>query len=360
MKKYKNLTPDLMVEEINIDGYSYYIYKNVNVSEDYFIYNDTSYSIHSTNEYFNNVEWLKKRIKSQRDLGFKYGKATINKNKSVDFLPLVEKPDYLDETVFVYDYPWGHNYQHWLITAVSRLFLFKKIQKKYPQLKILLYSDSPKYKRDILRILEIDESNILELSCSANFKSVIVPEFTSVCGTYIPTRALLEYQIIAHQYSNIPKVFPDRIYISRQDRNGKRPLLNRSELKHILLKYDFKEIILENYSLEEKIKIFSQAKVVCGDFSAGWGHITFCGKNTKLFLIEHDIYKFSNFYKQISQNNDCNFIAINSSSYLKKIILSIKKLIWKISKSGDSKQNKMIWKADIKKIERTLNEHLRN
>jgi hypothetical protein len=93
--------------------------------------------------------------------------------------------------------------------------------------------------------------------------------------------------------SNKAPNYPENIYITRDDainKGGRSNVLNKTELRGILEKYNFKSITLSDIPWEEQIKLFANAKNICGITGAGM-----C--NTLL------------------ANSDCNVIEINYCNY---------------------------------------------
>ena len=81
------------------------------------------------------------------------------------------------------------------------------------------------------------------------------------------------------------------LYVSRSDSKAKR-ILNEDELLERLADagHEIKKVVLSEYSLEEKIKMFDSAACVIGPTGAGLTHCMFMRSGTTVIDINHDFY----------------------------------------------------------------------
>lgn len=75
----------------------------------------------------------------------------------------------------------------------------------------------------------------------------------------------------------------ENIYISRKNDKSRR-VINELELVNILIKHNFKVLHLEDYTLEQQVRIFSNAKNVIGPSGTGLSKIIFCKPNLNLYI----------------------------------------------------------------------------
>jgi hypothetical protein len=88
-------------------------------------------------------------------------------------------------------------------------------------------------------------------------------------------------------YTMIPKKY---VYITRkgsekiESNNGRvhHAVVNESELRSLLSKYGFEVIQLEDFNLEEKIKIFREAEVIVSPFGGGLTFTALCEPTQKV------------------------------------------------------------------------------
>ncbi|HGX0587011.1 TPA: glycosyltransferase 61 family protein, partial [Escherichia coli] len=170
--------------------------------------------------------------------------------------------------------------------------------------------------------------------------------FNSGSGLRVSHLSYYYYEKMANLI-NFTDDFGRKIYIARDDSRGKRPLINRSELNALMTKRGFNVVFLEELSFYEKIALFKSADIIIGDFSSGWGHIVFCKKFTKLILLEHDIYKFQGFYKEIANSKCLDLKVVETKNIFRLMYLKFLKLIWTLLKDVDKRANSLSWKVNI-------------
>lgn len=130
---------------------------------------------------------------------------------------------------------------------------------------------------EVIKLLDIDCADIVYHKNLIKYKKVYVCNFNSGSGISVNALSITYYEMLSnlvHDNNQSPK----KIYITRDDSQGKRPLKNRKEVNAILTENGFEVIKLEQLNFKEKISIFKNADVIVGDFSAGWGHIVFAKK----------------------------------------------------------------------------------
>ncbi|BCU49227.1 glycosyltransferase family 61 protein [Citrobacter amalonaticus] len=322
---------------------------------DFFAYNDELkiYEDATVNEYIHNNGWIKYRAKNHPDLGFKYSEVSIDHDGGIIYPEKKYERINNNCELFIYDYSWGHNYQHWLISSLGRLFIYCELKKKKPELKLLVSDDRLAYKMEVIKLLGIDCADLVYHKNIIKYKKVYVCNFNSGSGISVNALSINYYEMLSklvHDNNQSPK----KIYITRDDSQGKRPLKNRKEINAILTENGFEVIKLEQLNFKEKISIFKNADVIVGDFSAGWGHIVFCKENTRLILLEHDIFRFRHFYEEIANQKNMQFIAITSVGFFRSIKLKIYKAIWLMTKTVDRSANSLPWSVNINKLKELL------
>ena len=325
--------------------------KNYIVDMDFFAYKDSMhiYEESTVNEYISNKGWVSKRAKNHPDFGFCYIKESIDKIGSI----LYSKQKYVtrnnDCDIFLFDYSWGHNYQHWLISSLGRLFVYCELKKYNPKLKLLIGDKMPKYKSEAITLLGISDDDLICHREVTKYRKIYTCNFNSGSGLRVSHLSYYYYEKMANLI-NFTDDFGRKIYIARDDSRGKRPLINRSELNALMTKRGFNVVFLEELSFYEKIALFKSADIIIGDFSSGWGHIVFCEKFTKLILLEHDIYKFQGFYKEIANSKCLDLKVVETKNIFRLMYLKFLKLIWTLLKDVDKRANSLSWKVNIKEL----------
>jgi hypothetical protein len=331
---------------------------NVFVDLNFFCFDIKGFGFYdfSLNEYYSSNSWREKRLKTNKDLGFKSCSVKMLSENEISYPFDKERTQVFNESqpVFIYDYSWGHNYQHWLLTCVPRLFLFLELKKTIPNLKVLHNFSGAKFKNEVFSILGIQKADIVHHDTLKIFSEVYIPSFNGGSGKSLSSSTFKSFQKIGGRYAAEINLPTEKLYIIRDDTLGKRPLRNRSVLNNMLLAKGFTVIDPSKKTLEEKISLFRGAKIIVGDFSAGWGHIVFCSPGTKLVLIEHDIYKFKQFYSELCENLSCDLDVVETHSVWSKLAIFIKRCVWHLSGDFESAANSATWNVDIKKVKEAL------
>jgi hypothetical protein len=177
----------------------------------------------------------------------------------------------------------GHNYCHWLLTALPQLGLLR--MKGIKANKIIVNSIQSKFVQETMEILKICPSSIVELSKSPEI-SVKKLNLCTPIG-YGVNADKNTYNILRYLFKNQISSGNRRIYVARSD---KRKILNESKVMEILSKRGFEIIKSENLTLKNQILAFSQAEVVIGGHGAGLSNIVFCNPGTKVLEISPPTY----------------------------------------------------------------------
>lgn len=350
---------NIRVESFEFGNFEINTVDNVSVDKDFFCFDEHQefYYDFNINEYFLDCNWRECRLKNNQDLGFLESNVSLISIDEVEYsCSGLDNMMHSDVDVFIYDYSWGYNYQHWLLTSIPRLFLFKELKARYPELKVLHNPNGPSFKYEIFELLGIARDDIIYHVNLTNYKRVFSPSFIGGSGKTVSPTILPYFQRLRDDlgYKCTPENKIRLVYLGRDDAQGKRPLSNRNELDELLISHDFEKIDLSSLSLREKIKTFSEAKIIIGDFSAGWGHLVFCDEGTKAILLEHEIYHFESFYSELSKRIGCEFSIVNSNNFFSNIILNCYRLLWRLTRSFDKNANSKLWSVDLNQVKKML------
>ena len=190
-----------------------------------------------------------------------------------------------------FDHP--NNYGHWLADCCGKLALLKKTEVK-PDYYIV--SQEQPFQKIWLQILGIEKEKIIEANNNLySAENLIFTELIWSANTYEITQYVDGYftfkrlwmpKFIGEMYSEYREnTKPEKnIYISRAN-SYRRRVINESEITEVLQKYDYEIIYIDDISVTEQIKIFSQAKKIIGISGAGLANIFFAPANCKLLEI---------------------------------------------------------------------------
>jgi hypothetical protein len=146
--------------------------------------------------------------------------------------------------------------------------------------------------KDFLQILRISHERVF----SENYKYSIQPSgklyFTTGCSSPSniahPDILLDLRKVVLASISDLDMQCSKRIYISRK--KG-RVMRNEKDLLPGLKKRGFEILSLEEHSVADQIKIFSQAEIIAGPHGAGHANILWAKPGTSLFEVFHPAWK---------------------------------------------------------------------
>ena len=111
---------------------------------------------------------------------------------------------------------------------------------------------------------------------------------------------------------------PKFIYIKRQTKT--RCIQNCSEFEHLLHRKGFTFYVMENYTVQEQINIFHNARFVLGVHGAGLTNIIHCKKECVILELKHkgmDSFLIHNCYKQLAYNSLIQNYNVVYNNYIK-------------------------------------------
>jgi len=171
---------------------------------------------------------------------------------------------------------------HYALESINRLYYLKKVS----DYKIIVYENLPDYLIKIFFILGIKKKQILRknLNESWEIKELLFP--------IIPWFEISKNE--ANFLGSLPKLINkkslkkgyDKIYISRADARDNRNLINEKEIENYLKSKGFKILLASKLNINNKIQIFSKAKIIITPLGSAIHNFLFCKKiNAKVVFI---------------------------------------------------------------------------
>jgi len=210
-------------------------------------------------------------------------------------IPKITKKIYGNAIIF----PTAHSsLGHYAFESFIRLYYLRKIEK----FKIIVYESIPNYLLEILLKLGVKKEQILKKKFNESWQIQrllypIIPLFevskneADFLGSLINinnNKRLKTFDVQNH----------DKIYISRTDARENRNLINEEEIENFLRLNGFKIIIASKLNIEEKIKIFSNAKIIVTPLGSGMHNFIFCKKIPAKVIVIGTKYYFNRDYIQ--------------------------------------------------------------
>lgn len=207
---------------------------------------------------------------------------------------------------FIYNFD---NYYHFLYDTLPYLFTYLELKKTIPHLKLLINYPNEnnsfyKFNLEFLtKIIKLDD--IIIHSNRFVYKELYVSTSLTHAGysNNPPRKEIFQiYDILKNNIdeTNISEKLKglDNIYISRRtwinkdssnigtDYTTRRKMINEDALVDRLINKGFTEIFAENLNTDEKIFLFSNAKMIIGSIGGGMANLLFSTVDTKSIVIE--------------------------------------------------------------------------
>lgn len=222
-----------------------------------------------------------------------------------------------------------NNYLHFILGTFVKLYSFSLLKKYVKNIKLVTNKhrnnyNNFKYYTDFLNLLDITKDDIIEIKNNNLFtKNLFTTTYYKKWHLWRPSSSTVIYDKFFSKIREISlkksklDVFYDKIYVSRrtwarkefvnlgEDNTQKRKCLNEDLLVDLLTnKYKFKEFFLENFDIQDKIKLLENSKHIISLMGASLGTYFFI-KNKNIinlnnsykcnFLYEEDLSKYNNF-----------------------------------------------------------------
>jgi len=225
---------------------------------------------------------------------------------------------------FIYNFD---NYYHFLYDTLPYLYTYLFLKNKIPELKLLINYPN-KFKKEFYRFnmefLEkiVSKDDILLYHEEHIYSKIFISSSLTHGGfSNNPPRPEI-YEIFDIIKSKIVLNIktPELIYISRRtwinndktnigtDYTTRRKMMNEDLLVEKLTLLGFIEIFAENLTTDEKIKIFSNAKIIVGSIGGGMSNLVFSNKSTKSFVLVTPYFLEINYrFKYSMESSDITY-----------------------------------------------------
>lgn len=179
---------------------------------------------------------------------------------------------------------WNFNYFHWMTEVLPALLILNKVKDK--RVPVLLSTNSKKCKHiiDSLKIFDIPiyYYNIKQTIKVSNLYAVKIPIVGAYNEPFLFNMRSLFFKKLNVEVKNIPF---RKIYISRKNAT-RRKISNEDALVALLDTYEFESVFLEDYEIQDQIKLLHEAKIVVSCHGAGLTNILFMQPETKVIELK--------------------------------------------------------------------------
>jgi hypothetical protein len=303
-------------------------------------------------------KWLRYWL---RDRGNSFGGFNANDleltngGKAIDLYSNSNNLTYVDEEGHLFQYTYDHNFHHFIMSSLPRLFHFIACGQK--DQKVIVRDDTPSYQLQIIRHI-VPENNILHISPTKDyqFRKIYIAPFPQWIN---PSQISKFFSVAFPSDSDCSLTKSNRVFLSRADTADKRPLSNAIQLEALLNQKSFQAVETSRLSFTERLKLFNEVEVIAGVFSAGFANLVFANNCKKVVFIEHPIYKIPAEYKSLCEARDIKLYIIKSSP-LRRMTYRIKsRFIKRNARSLYNTHNGQGWSVDLSRLDRLLKKILR-
>jgi len=228
------------------------------------------------------------------------------------------KPEFISGEFLYLDSEFPGHFGHFTSEVVSRLWAWKKLKTQVPNLKVLLSTEkgkkTPAYAIKILNSFGIKDADIQTFSNAIEVESLYTASpYYVIAGHIHPEITDIWSDINKGVSGGKSQISGDRLFIARPV-NGGRKCLNPEHLETMFSDAGFEFFSPENYSWEDQIKTFSQAKHIAGYSGSGFFNSMFCEKTSSIISIGSDSYNAVNEHLICAARNvDLHYIWADST-----------------------------------------------
>jgi len=212
----------------------------------------------------------------------------IKLNNEIETDLIIEK-----NCLFLYSFS---NLYHVLMEVIPNLIFNQHID--FSDFVFLLYGDEKNMLEKILRMLGFKNKFIKLDNLNVKVKHLFFPSFQTFGHITEPREEILYFpKQLVNKFKKQNKAY-EYIYISRNDAS-QRITINEKEVIKILEKFNFKIIKPGEFSIEEQISIFSNAKYIIAPHGMGITNILFCKAKFTLVEIFVDGWTRNCYYRMV-------------------------------------------------------------
>ena len=247
------------------------------------------------------------------------------------------RPNRSRESVFPLICP-DPSYYHWMMEYLPKLRLLELYQEEAGEEPTLLIESNPRdFVCDTLKAAGYDSTQYTEWDQQeTRIEKLIVATHRPHIFNY-ETPELSNYNPSVRDFSwlrdrmrsNIPDSdtnsgTPKKVYISRQEANRERKVVNQNQLNDILEKYGFETYKLETLRFRQQLEIFYETDVIMGPHGAGLLNMIFAEDPIIIELLPESVIK-PHFYFLADMFN-FNYISMVTKSKGNNLILDTDEL----------------------------------
>jgi capsular polysaccharide biosynthesis protein len=184
----------------------------------------------------------------------------------------------------------GNNYNHWLVDILPRIHLAKKAGLFEKIDWFILPRFELDYQKDSLSVFGISKSKVIVSDLYINHYQadrLLAPSYPRGQRSQLVPKWITSF---LHESLSVPNnsvekldTYPEFLFVNREDASY-RHIVNSNEINQLLNNFGFVSVALANYSLQEKVQLFKNAKVIVAISGTSLTNLAFCLAGT--YVIE--------------------------------------------------------------------------
>ena len=188
-------------------------------------------------------------------------------------------------------------YYHWNLLYLPKLRLLQHYENQTGNRPtILIENEPPSFVPETLSLLGIDSSRLVEWSGEKqNVNNLIVTNYRMhSTGMNVFEQSYDAYIWLSNELKsavNHKQSSGRKLYISRQQADRGRKVSNYAAVEEAIESYGFEPVVMESLSIQEQIKLVSQADVIMGPHGAGLVNMIYAEDTTVIELFPENVLK---------------------------------------------------------------------
>jgi hypothetical protein len=169
------------------------------------------------------------------------------------------------------------NYSHWLLEVVPQLLKLKEDLDAF-RIDAIYVRCEEDYQRDWFEMLGIDVTKLIPANDATHIAAEKMVVYSMPMRNCEFSRSQLEVfkSLVRPEWRQEPN---KKLFIGRE--GGARSLsLIDGDIRQVVEDCGYKYVLLEEYSPEQKIRLFAESSVIAGPHGGGMGNIVFSAKGT--------------------------------------------------------------------------------
>lgn len=192
----------------------------------------------------------------------------------------------------VVGYNYAHGYYHWMLEILPRFELLRRSGIPYDRVYMSpLLTD---FQRNSLAVLQFDQRQAIWATERTHIKAdeVLLPSLPGGHPGYIP-RWVCDY--LRNHFLPRETIAQDQLLIISRRKAARRRILNEELLNKALFPLGFREVILEEHTIQEQARLFASAHTIIATHGAALTNLVFASPGAQVIELFAPSRTYNNF-----------------------------------------------------------------